>query len=221
MNTSTYFKNLPVKVLVLVLLFIASALLFGIIVHEVLGEQEDNLDRAVFAFLAQHTNPRRTGFMEGVSFLASDYFLWPAYICLILWFLFVRKKKRLAFNAAAIGITGTLLVFSLKNLFRRARPLDPLNGKALTYSFPSGHASLGFIFYGLLIYLAWKSSLPKPYKYLIAIGLLLLSIAIGLSRVYLRKHYATDVLAGFCVGYAWLLIALFVLNRMNGTPKEQ
>jgi undecaprenyl-diphosphatase len=215
MNARPYFKNLPFKVLVLIILFLIAAIVFGIIVHEVLGEKEDDFDRAVFTFLAHHTNSHRTGFMEAVSFLASDYFLWPAYIVLAIWYVFVRKKKRVALNTIALGITGALLVFSLKKFFHRARPLDPLNGPALTYSFPSGHASLGFIFYGLLIYLAWESTLPKLYKYIASILLFLLAILIGLSRVYLRKHFATDVLAGFCVGFAWLTAALFVLNRMD------
>jgi undecaprenyl-diphosphatase len=220
MNPKPYLKNLPLKVLVLIILFLIAAIAFGIIVHEVLGEKEDDFDRAVFTFLAHHTNPHRTGFMEVVSFFASDYFLWPAYVVLAIWYVFVRKKRRVALNTIAIGLTGALLVFSLKKYFHRPRPLGPLNGPALTYSFPSGHASLGFIFYGLLIYLAWKSTLPKLYKYIVSVLLFLLAILIGLSRVYLRKHYATDVLAGFCIGFAWLTTALFVLNKMDkSAPK--
>ena len=45
--------------------------------------------------------------------------------------------------------------------------------------------------------------------------LLLLILTIGFSRIYLRVHYASDVIAGFCVGLLWLVICVAVLNKLE------
>ena len=83
------------------------------------------------------------------------------------------------------------------------------------FSFPSGHATSALIFYGLCAYLLWKSKIPKVWKWVSAVILFLFSLLIGFSRVYLRVHYASDVLAGFCVGSAWLILIIFILEKLK------
>jgi membrane-associated phospholipid phosphatase len=89
--------------------------------------------------------------------------------------------------------------------------MEPLKN----FSFPSGHASSGFIFYGLLAYLIWKTNIPRAYKLIIATLLILLSLLIGFSRLYLRMHYPSDVIAGFCNGFAWLILSIVLLERLK------
>ena len=55
----------------------------------------------------------------------------------------------------------------------------------------------------------------KELKWFLIISFLLLIQGIGFSRVYLRVHYASDVIAGFCVGILWLVICVSVLNRLE------
>jgi undecaprenyl-diphosphatase len=50
--------------------------------------------------------------------------------------------------------------------------------------------------------------------------LVILMLIIGFSRVYLRVHYASDVIAGFCVGFMWLVFAIWLLNRMERYSKR-
>jgi len=74
---------------------------------------------------------------------------------------------------------------------------------------------MSFTFYGLLIAIVWRSTLAGWLKWLLTIILSFLIFAIGLSRVYLRVHYASDVLAGYCIGCMWLLLALWLLGKME------
>ena len=218
----SFFRKLPVKLLLLFVMFILSVYLFGFIVHEVLWEKEGNVDERIFDFLSHYINPGLTRLMIIISFLGSDYVLFFEYAVLIIWLL-VKKKRSIALNVAVVGISGSLLLFFLKDIFHRLRPLRPLNEPAYNYSFPSGHTALSFIFYGLLIYLIWNNELPRRHKYIVSILLLFLSVLIGISRVYLRKHYASDVIAGFCIGFAWLSFSLWVLKKMerkNGPNKS-
>ncbi|MEO7291570.1 MAG: phosphatase PAP2 family protein, partial [Ginsengibacter sp.] len=97
----------------------------------------------------------------------------------------------------------------------RDRPLSPLLEAAQGYSFPSGHATMSITFYGLIIFLVWQNVKNVLLKWTLIILLGLLIIFIGASRVYLRVHYASDVLAGFCVGLMWLFLSLWILKRIE------
>ena len=107
------------------------------------------------------------------------------------------------------------MMFVLKRLFNRPRPDIPLLEEARGLSFPSGHAMVSFCFYGLLAYIIWKSDAKKWVKWVAVIMLFLLVLFIGFSRIYLKVHYASDVMAGFCVGLIWLVLCLWILKRIE------
>jgi undecaprenyl-diphosphatase len=154
------------------------------------------------------------GLMKSVTHFASSTFLQIAYAILVLGYLFQKNWKR-AVEIAVIGIGGYLINFVMKLSFQRVRPPHPLIERLENFSFPSGHATSAFIFYGLLSYLIWKTDMPKKYKLLSAFLLILFSALIGFSRVYLRVHYTSDVLGGFCIGFAWLILTIGVFENLK------
>jgi undecaprenyl-diphosphatase len=211
----SYFKKLPLGLVVLVALFAGALFLFAFVVHEVFWEKEEAVDRSIFDFVSTHImSDGLTGFMKTVTYFASATFLQIAYGCLFVFYLFLKNVKR-AFEIAAIGTGGFLVNYFMKLSFHRTRPPDPLIEPLNNFSFPSGHATSAFIFYGLLVYLLWKTGLPKPLKFLAGAVLLLFSFLIGFSRVYLRVHYPSDVAAGFCIGFAWLLLAIYLMEKLK------
>lgn len=218
----SYLRKLPFGLLLLWALFAGALFLFVFVVHEVLWEKEEAVDNAIFTYLSTHViNKGLTGFMKTITYFASATFLQIAYSCLFVLYL-VRKNSKRAFEIAAIGIGGFLVNYLMKLSFHRTRPPHPLIDPLQNFSFPSGHATSGFIFYGFLAYLVWKTSLPRPLKYILATLLVLFSLLVGFSRVYLRVHYPSDVLAGFCIGFAWLLLTLFLFERLKKkTDAEQ
>jgi membrane-associated phospholipid phosphatase len=212
--------NLPLKLLVLFILFLAVGYLCGVIVHELFGEQDDVLDKKVSEFLTINIeNPQLTKLMKLITFFASLNFLLASYVLLVLWVWLIKRDNLLALDIAVIAIASSLLTTFFKNLFQRVRPLDPLIEPLENYSYPSGHASLGFIFFGLLGYLVWKLSIRNAYKYIIAGSLILFSLLIGFSRIYLRIHHTSDVIAGFCQGIAWLAISIWLLEKAKSASK--
>ncbi len=207
-----YFKKLPVGLILLLLFFAGALFLFSFIIHEVLWEKETAVDNYIFDFLsARVISPHLTGFMKGITYFASVTFLQIGYAVLILSYLILKDYKR-AIEIAGIGIGGFLVNYFMKLSFHRIRPPHPLIEPLQDFSFPSGHATSGFIFYGLLVYLIWKTSIPKLFKYSAGGMLLIFSILIGFSRVYLRVHYPSDVIAGFCIGFAWLSLAIWLFE---------
>ncbi|MDQ6815353.1 MAG: phosphatase PAP2 family protein, partial [Bacteroidota bacterium] len=95
------------------------------------------------------------------------------------------------------------------------RPPHPLIANVSGFSFPSGHSFSSFTFVGMIIYMLWQSKVSRPVKYAGTTALFILATIIAFSRVYLQVHYASDVIAGFCLSFVWLALCIYVLGRMN------
>lgn len=111
--------------------------------------------------------------------------------------------------AVAVGISvgsGMLLSNALKWGFDRARPdLVPHGAAVYTQSFPSGHAMLSaVVFLTLAALLARTQDLPGVRIFLTGTAIVL-TLLVGISRVYLGVHWPTDVLAGWALGAAWAI----------------
>lgn len=110
-------------------------------------------------------------------------------------YIYVKSsKKKGVFFGGVIIFTGAVILV-VKEIFGRVRPFNSLVPE-LGFSFPSGHATIAVVFFGLLVYLF----VSKKYKVHGIIVASLLVFFIGLSRVYLRVHWLTDVLGGFVLG---------------------
>jgi len=202
-------KNISVKTLLFSFLFLFSIGVFALLAHEVVGENEDWFDTRVFTFLKAHSSPGSIQFFKALTFLGSTWFILSAYIILVT-YLLIKHQKADAINIAIIGITSFILLNVLKSVYARHRPDLPLFNALTNYSFPSGHALSSFILCSILVFLTWKSNLERKWKWLLSILLILLSVLIGVSRIVLRYHYASDVLASFCLGFAWVLLCLWL-----------
>jgi membrane-associated phospholipid phosphatase len=218
----SYFEKLPLRIAILLVIFIGALFLFVYVVHEVLWEKEEAVDHSIFDFLSRNViNEQLTPFMKTVTHMASATFLQISYGVLFLVYV-LRKNVKRAFEIAAIGLGGFVVNYFMKLSFQRTRPPDPLIEPLQNFSFPSGHATSAFIFYGLLAYLVWKTELPKSVRFFAGVILLLISLIIGFSRVYLRLHYPSDVVGGFCIGLAWLLVMINLFEYLKKkTAREQ
>jgi membrane-associated phospholipid phosphatase len=177
-------------------------------------------DTYLFNFLQAYTNDANTHLMVMLTFLASGNFLLPANVLLVIFFLLVRKDSWSAFRVAVISVSSYLVMATLKLYFHRMRPEHPVHTAASGYSFPSGHAMSSVTFYGLLIYLTWKHITNPLLKFIVSVLLTLLILVIGLSRIYLHVHYASDVLAGYLFGIIWLLFTLWIIQKIQDKTYE-
>ncbi len=121
-------------------------------------------------------------------------------------YLFLARKQTAAWLMLVAVFGGIALSDLLKFAFGRPRPdfISPA-ARVFTTSFPSGHATLSAITYlTIAALLARSQSSPRIGVYFIVLAALL-TILIGVSRIYLGVHYPTDVIGGWCIGAAWAL----------------
>lgn len=191
---------------------------FFIIAWTVFINEGRSLDEKVFAAISPHITDSRTKFMLFISFLGNHTFLIPANLLLIIFFV-ARNKKGLAIRVGIVALANVFLMSLLKRYFHRLRPEHPLVEGITNFSFPSGHAFMSVAFYGFLMWYAAVSIDNKRIERSIIVFFLLVIFAIGFSRIYLRVHYATDVLAGFCIGFAFLMVCLWLTDKLQ-EPRE-
>lgn len=125
-----------------------------------------------------------------------------------------RKTMGLPLTAAALINMGTYK--AMKHIFLRARPdvvyhIVEQGG----YSFPSGHSAASMLVYGLLFYLVGKYCKNQKLRVLLQTVCGILVLTVGPSRLYVGVHWATDVLAGWCVGAAVLMAAVYLIERFG------
>lgn len=181
--------------------------LFLKLAREVFENETVLLDTVVSQFAQGIRNPLLTTCMVFITTLGGEIFLTLSVIVTII-LIILKKHRKDAFIFAFILLSGLGLNLLLKQTFQRARPEIMALFVEPTYSFPSGHAMNSFIFYSCLSYFIFLKMKNRRLAGILICTSIVLVILIGLSRIYLGVHYATDVLAGFAAGFFWFVIIL-------------
>lgn len=165
-------------------------------------------------------SPRFEGAVRDITALGSAVVLTLITAATVVYFLLVRRWTTALFVLAAVG-GGQILATLLKFGIDRPRP-DLVSKLAVetSLSFPSGHAMLSAVTYLTLGTLAARflpGHVTKIYVFVLAV---LLTLMVGVSRLYLGVHWPSDVLAGWCAGFAWAMLcwlaARFMPRGKNG-----
>lgn len=127
----------------------------------------------------------------------------------------LRNKYGVKFAIAALS--STAIYQGMKYIFQRPRPDIALRLiEESEYSFPSGHSMNCLVSYGILAYLLLRYCENRKLAKLLSIGLGLIIILIGLSRVYVGVHFPTDVIGGWSLGIAVLVAMMYAFEKFDG-----
>jgi undecaprenyl-diphosphatase len=216
------------RTLATLLLLVALTLTFGIVANEMSAGETRAFDNTILLGMRNHDNradPIGPEWFEAavrdVTSLGST-----TVICIIVLgtvgFLLLSRAHGAAVLVLISVSGGALLMQLLKEAFARVRP-DVVSHSVyeLTRSFPSGHTTLAAVAYLTLGALVARVQSTRPLKIYALSVAILLTVLVGVSRIYLGLHWPTDVLAGWCLGAAWALMCWIVAARLQREGKVE
>ena len=191
-------------------LLLICLVVFIVILENVFDNEIVLLDTNIYNTISLFKNDTVTAIFKMITQFGSATIL----ICFtILSFVFLKNKKisfSIALNLIIVGLFNQVL----KWMIQRPRPEGFRLIDESGYSFPSGHSMASMAFYGLIIYFVFKNVKNKTIKAVIGTILSLLILLIGMSRIYLGVHYASDVIAGFALSIAYLIIYITIILNL-------
>ena len=179
------------------------AIVFVALLEDVLEGDLIRIDAAAYALIVERLRADwLTPVMEAVSALATPVSL----IVFLLVIVAFAPGKR----PGACAAVNLVLVFALNQALKFAIQRPRPDGFQLAvehgFSFPSGHSMVAMAFFGLLAWMVWRYEPDRATRIGCVVAFGAIVVLVGVSRIYLGVHYASDVIAGFCVSLAWLAI---------------
>ncbi|MCM3631136.1 phosphatase PAP2 family protein [Paenibacillus glycanilyticus] len=194
-------------VITIVILFV-----FGWIAQLVSQRRIAAFDDAIIDVIRSNHSNAWTAWMKGFTELGSEFLVILIIVGFAVVLALIGYRRELIFYLGVIGCSA-LLNLLLKTVFQRARPDINRIVEASGFSFPSGHSMSAFTLYGITIYFLWKH---LKYRWMRTVVILMgtaLILMIGISRIYLGVHYPSDVIGGYLVSAAWLMMSIGLYER--------
>lgn len=173
-----------------------------------------SVDTFIYNLCTFKMNNILTGIFKVFTFFGSTAFIVALSVILFVVFL-ICKKKTHAYLTASVIIISTILNNVIKVIIMRSRPEVLKLVIETSYSFPSGHTMASVTIYGILLYLVNKTDLKSGLKNTLRVILFTLPIFIGISRIYLGAHFATDVIGAYLVSTILLLVTTYLVDKKN------
>ena len=191
------------------ILLITSLTIFSLLAVLVITKNIQWFDNLVYEGISKIICKPMTSFFKAITLLCETETI---LILLALILIFMKKKKVASYIVINTGL-GVLINQIAKRIFRRARPIGIALIEQGGFSFPSGHSMVALAFYGYIIYLIRKSKLSNMQKNISTVILSAIIILVGISRIYLGVHFASDVLAAYCLSTAFLVIIMYIERK--------
>lgn len=168
-----------------------------------------SLDNSIYNTIISSKSDAMTMFMTIITMMCDTEFIIVATLLLVL---LIKNKKMggmIASNVVLCSVINTII----KHIFLRPRPVGIKLIEQGGYSFPSGHSMMAVAFYGLLIYIIWNTKWRNVWKIFTTTLLVILILLIGISRIYVGVHFASDVIAGLSISLSYLIIFIELLYK--------
>jgi len=192
---------------------IGGLLVFGAMAYPLVRGEAIGFDLPVRAAIHSRAFPALTAAMRLITMLGSEYFLVPL-AAILVWRWEKRGERQAAYLLVGCSLSAEAMVQLLKALIHRPRPelffgLVPTE----TYSFPSGHAFVPAVYFGMLAGILATGSWWRA-------AVVAMAALLGFSRVYLGYHYPSDVVAGWALAVVWLTLWAMVSDRRATSPTQ-
>ena len=212
MSTSTIFKNHIENTNKKTIFIIIFSILFIILFILIKTNQIESFDISIYNLFAANINENFTSFFRFMTFLGEGVSI-ASFCVLALIISLILKKRDVGLVIAGCVAFNSIFSEVLKRIIQRPRPEILRLVSESSYSFPSSHTLASVSLCGILIYLIIRSDLNKIMKVILSIILVLFPLLIGISRIYLGVHNASDVLGGAMIAIILLLIEISIIEK--------
>lgn len=134
-------------------------------------------------------------------------------VVVVVLLLMIMFRNKDGWLLGVLALNSALTNQIIKRIIKRPRPDVLKLIKQGGYSYPSGHSMIAIALYGYLLYYVIKRIKNKYLKYPLSIALGILIISVGVSRIYVGVHYASDVIAGFIFAIAEVMLLVNYSNK--------
>lgn len=190
---------------------------FAVLAREVLAAETRHLDIAALQLAQQWraAHPHAEAVMRDLSSLGGTPVM-TLFTLLAAGYLVVVGRPARAAAVSVAMVSGALVVTVVKTLLGRARP-DPAFAAMVQegLSFPSGHASMSALFYltvGVLV--AQRHERLRVRAFLMGVAAVMAGM-IGVTRIMLGVHWASDVIAGWAFGAGWAALWFVIASHLQ------
>ena len=193
--------------------FTVSIAVFFVMLFLVQSGKAAAFDDAVRFFFYDMRSGALTSAAKAMTYLGN----WQSVTVLCIILLIIKPTRiRYGIPVSAGAISVTVINKIIKNLVRRDRP-DQIYHliKQGGYSFPSGHSITSMFVFGMLIYLVRVNVQNRKAANVLTVIIAVPMVCIGLSRIYLGVHYPSDVLAGWALGIAVMMVVIEIADRLR------
>lgn len=192
---------------------VVSIYLFGLIAKDLdSGKLFNILDQRLYMLRSLIISEPLTLVMTIFTTLGGQLFM-SLFTLLYVVYLGIKKKYAHIILTLATLSTGLIAVWFMKSQYARIRPLGIILESG--GSFPSGHMAMSIMLGVLVSYLSIRHTPSLIKKNILLTLIYLTSIVIGLSRIYLGVHYASDVLGGFLFGIFWATFGIVAFRGIS------
>ena len=193
------------------LIMAGAILLFAVICCFVLSGDDLIFDTVIREWVYSIRSDGLTRVLKVITYMGNWQFITALCLALLL-IPGTRHRYGIPVSAGAAFVTAFNKV--VKAIVQRPRPDEALRLiEQGGYSFTSGHSITSMVVFGLLIWLVRKYVKSRKKADILTVILAVPWIFIGLSRIYMGVHYPTDVLAGWCLGAAALMVIISIEDR--------
>jgi len=197
---------------IITICLIASLSLIAIKLARDVQEKETlGFDKNILLAIHSHATPFLNSFVMHTTDIGSP--LYSALAAFVIGLVLAYRKQLYRFlvlGGSMVGAAG--LAFIIKSVIERPRP-DLWHHRLIHetgFSFISGHATMSMALAAALVALLWRT---KWRWWSIGLGIIYV-VYVGFSRLYLGAHYPTDVLGGWIVAFAWVLIVVLTFHLL-------
>ena len=204
------------------LLAVLAAIVLGLADGASEGNGLASIDPPVWQWMIDHRSPALTTVAIFVTNVGSTVAMTIIAGATIVYLLVKRRYGDAALVAVVAAGAGLLVRFGKATVGRERPPVEYRLVTETNESFPSGHALASAAILGVVLVVLLPSIHRRATRIAVLAGVVLFALAIGLSRVYLGVHWATDVIGGWVTGLAWLALCLTVRQvwrQTRGRPE--